>query len=65
MGVEDETRGGGPVGGQIDHGNEVPFLVKRVAFTPEAKGFLMFLGVFLIRIPLQNRPGPISTVHLE
>jgi hypothetical protein len=40
----------------VKEGDEVAFLVKRVTFTPEIKGFLMFLGVVLIRIPLQARP---------
>ena len=34
----------------VKDGDEVAFLVKRVTFTPEIKGFLMFLGVLLVRI---------------
>jgi hypothetical protein len=41
----------------VKDGDEVAFLVKRVKFTPEIKGFLMFLGVVLIRIPLMNSPN--------
>jgi hypothetical protein len=34
----------------VKDGDEVAFLVKRVTYTSEIKGFLKFLGVLLVRI---------------